>query len=336
METQTFFKPKFSINFFFLSLGVLIGIITSVISFINVVFETLNKRFPDVLNATYQYGNLYYSYDSIRNSLATLIIFFPVFLLVHYFWNKKVRSGLGQVDQIVRRWLLYIVLFISSLVIIIDLVTLVRYFLGGEITIRFIYKVLVVLMVALFVGVYYIFELIEKKKIYGIAVSLSASIKASLFVILAIIFAFSVLGSPLNQRLVRLDDQKINDLQNIQYQVINFWQQKEKLPNSLEELVNPLSGFYLPVSPEIDKGINYEYKLLDEKKLTFALCTTFNLPIQKGWNENNSEITQPFPVKDIAVSYPYQGGINESWDHEAGYACFERTIDKDIYPPFER
>lgn len=340
METQiknTFFKPKLNIGFFFLSLGLLIGLIASVVSFLNLIFESLDKKFPDVLNATYQYGNFYYDYNGIRNALATLIIFFPVFLLVHYFWNKHIKKGLGEFDEVVRKWLIYILLFLSSLVVVIDLITLVRYFVAGEITSRFIYKVLAVLITALFVGVYYIFELQNKKKIYGMPVGISASIKSSILVILVIIFAFSIMGSPKNQRLNRLDDRKIADLQTIQYQVINFWQQKQKLPVSLEELINPLSGFYLPVSPEIDKGILYEYKLVDEKNLTFALCTTFNLPIQKGWPEVDYARPEPFYSKDIAVSsYPYQGGINESWDHEAGYKCFERTIDKDLYPPFER
>ena len=40
--------------------------------------------------------------------------------------------------------------------------------------------------------------------------------------------------------------------------------------------------------------------------------------------------------KDVSMSYPYpSGGTNESWAHEAGRTCFERTIDKDIYPPFK-
>ncbi len=340
METQiknTNSNQKFSISFFFLSLGVLIGLVTSVVSFLGLFFETLNKRFPDVLNANYQYGNLYYDYDSMRASLATLIIFFPVFLLVHYFWDKKIKKGLGEIDQIVRKWLIYLVLFLSSLVIVIDLVTLVRYFVSGEITDRFIYKVAITLLVALFIGFYYIFEIFNKKKIYGMPVGVGAAIKSSIFVILVIYFAFVVMGSPKTQRLARLDDIKINDLQTIQYQIINYWQQKEKLPSSLEELVNPISSFYLPVSPEIDKGITYEYKILDEKKLSFSLCTTFNLPIQKGWVENNYREVIPLGTKDIAVSsYPNYGGVNESWDHEAGYKCFDRTIDKDLYPPFEK
>lgn len=340
METQIknpFGAPKLSIGFVFLSLGLLISLITSVISFLNLVFESLNKKFPDVLNSSYTYGYDSFQYENLRSALATLIIFFPVFLIVHYFWDKQIKKGLGHFDKIIRKWMLYIVLFLSSLVIVIDLVTLVRYFVAGEITNRFIYKVLVTLIVALFVGSYYILELLEKKKVFVFKVGISAFIKSLVLVILAIYFGFCVMGSPKNQRLLRLDERKVNDLQTIQYQVINYWQQKTTLPKNLEALVNPLSGFYLPVSPEIDKGITYEYKVIDEKKLSFALCTTFNLATKKGWVEGNNGGVIPLSGKDIATSsYPYPGGVNESWAHEAGYTCFERSIDKDIYPPFEK
>src|SRR3989344_484611 len=134
MEPQTNSQSKLNIGFFFLCLGVLITLITSVVSFLNLVFETLNKRFPDVLNASYQYGYSTYEYESIRMSLATLIIIFPVFIIVSYFWKKFSKTGLGHIDEIFRKWVMYIILFLSALITTIDLVTLVRYFISGEIT----------------------------------------------------------------------------------------------------------------------------------------------------------------------------------------------------------
>lgn len=340
METQiknALFRPKLNVGFFFLSLGLLISLITSVISFLNLIFESLDKKFPDVLNSTYIYGSESYQFDAIRTALATLIIFFPVFLLVHYFWDKQIKKGLGVFDEVVKKWLIYIVLFLSSLVVVIDLVTLVRYFVSGEITSRFIYKVLAVLLVALFVGTYYILELLGKKKVYIFPIGITSAIKSSIWVLLVISFGFYVMGSPANQRLSRLDDRKISDLQSIQYQIINYYQQKEVLPKELKDLVNPLTGYYLPVSPEIEKGVTYDYKVIDAKKLTFSLCTTFNLSIKKGWVENTNGGGIALYDKDVAVPVsPYVGGVNESWSHEAGYTCFERTIDKDIYPPFEK
>jgi len=317
METQTKHSAqggKLNIGFFFLSLGVLISLITSVVSFLNLAFALLDKRFPDVLNASYQYGYNTYDYESIRMSLATLIIFFPVFLVISYFWNKFMKKHMSHADDMVKKWLIYILLFLSSLVVIIDLV------------------------VALFVGVYYIFVLTDRRKVFGFSVGLWSAIKSGALVLLLIYFSFYVMGSPQTQRLLRLDDRRITDLQSIQNAVINYWQQKEKLPLTLSELSNPLSGFTLPVDPEFEKGFVYEYKI--KEGLTFELCATFVKPIPKGWRENTNYYAEPYlGAKDIAVSsypaYPVSG-TNESWDHEAGHTCFERTIDKDIYPPYPK
>lgn len=333
-------KTSLTPKFFFVSLGVLITLITSVVSFLGLLFETLNKKFPDALNSTYQYGYNSYDFESIRASLATLIIVFPVFLVLSYFWRKMLRSELSKWDDLIFRWMIYLVIFFASIVIIVDLVTLVKYFVSGEITIRFILKVLGAAVIASLVGFNYFSELKNhgkedaKNKMVVIYALVSFAILLAM-----IVWSFVVIGSPAKQRAWRLDDKRIGDLQSIQYQVINYWQQKEKLPVSLTELSNPLSGYSLPVDPEFEKGISYEY--VSKDKMTFDLCATFGAEMPKGWNENNySNVTGPmYSGRDIkvetAVAYP-TGGVNDSWNHEIGRTCFTRTIDKDMYPPFPK
>lgn len=336
METQTNITNKFGVGYFFLCLGALITLITSVVSFLNLVFETLNKRFPDVLNSSYQYGYSTYEYEGIRMALATLIIFFPIFIAVSYFWRKYSMMSLGYINEVFKKWLIYIILFLSSVIVVVDLVTLIKFFISGEITYRFILKVVTVLVVAGLVGFYYVFLLREQEGSNSKKGLIFGGI-GSLLVLGAIIYSFMIIGSPMTQRALRLDDRRVNDLQTIQYQIINYWQQKEKLPVNLKELANPLSGFSLPTEPEFEKGKVYEYIVKD--KLTFELCATFSLPIQKGWREySDGGIIMPMYDKEVSnVSYPYPGsGINESWDHQEGRTCFERTIDKDIYPPYPK
>lgn len=328
---------KLTPKFFFLSLGVLVTLITSVVSFLSLAFEVLNKQFPDVLNSTYQYGYSSWSYDTIRGTLATLIIVFPVFLVLSYFWTKSVRKNLGSIDKVIKKWMLYLLIFLSSIVVIVDLVTLVRYFVSGEITERFLYKVGITLVVALYVAVYYIFVLKDKNKMFGIPVSVSAAIKSSVIVLALVVWSFSVIGSPKEQRAWRLDDRRVQDLQSIQWQVINYWQQKEKLPENISELSNPLSGSIVPVDPEFEKGVSYEYRKTGDMK--FELCATFSAEMPKGWQEYSGGGVRPLMnyAEDAAISYPYPGGgVNDSWDHSAGKKCFERTIDPDIYPPYPK
>lgn len=322
-------------------LGLLITLITAVVSFLNLVFETLNKRYPDVLNATYQYGYSTYEYDSIRMALATLIIFFPVFIVISYFWRKFGKGVLGSIDEVIKKWVVYIILFLSAIVVMVDLVALIRYFISGEITTRFILKIVVTLLVAVLVGVYYILLLREKNADIN-SFSKIGLIWSGLGIILvvgAVSYSFSIMGNPAKQRQLRLDDRRVSDLQNIQYQVINYWQQKEKLPEKLSDLSNPITGYSLPVDPEFEKGNTYEYAVKD--KLKFELCATFALPIPKGWREygNGGGIApmMNYGGRDMATSYPYPSdGTNEFWNHQSGRTCFERTIDKDIYPPYPK
>jgi hypothetical protein len=328
-------NKKLTPHFFFLSIGVLVTLITSVVSLLKLVFSTLDRVLPDVLTASYQYGYPSYSYEDMRSALAVLIIVFPVFLILSRAWLRMMRGELSHWDGIIRKWMLYLVLFLASMTAIVDLVTLVRYFVSGEITVRFILKVLAVLIVAGMVGWYYI------REIRGTATSKIhwyLAIKSSVLVLAAIIWGFCVMGSPLSQRDLRLDQRRIDDLQSIQWQVISFWQQKERLPKTLDELANPISSYMVPTDPEFEDGRVYEYSTNGDK--TFTLCATFTEPIPKGWVENGGG-TYGFggsmPMRDVAVSsYPAPGGIGENWDHEAGRTCFERTIDPDMYPPFPK
>jgi len=339
METslqKTSLTPKF----FFVSLGVIVTLITSVSSLLVVFFETLNNKFPDALNSIYQYGYYSNNFESLRGPLATLIIVFPAFLILSYFWRKISNNGLSHVDTIIRKWMIYLILFLAGVVIVADLVTLVRYFVSGEITIRFIYKILGTAVVTLLVGIYYYFELKISEFInWRKKIGLITGIISILLVVGLIVLSFMVMGSPKKQRALRFDQRRIEDLQNIQYQIINYWQQKEKLPTNISDIASPLSGYSIPFDPEFEKGNKYEYAPKD--KLSFELCATFGEEMPKGWQRYNSGGVMPmmaYDAKDISVApYPYYGGgANDSWDHKIGRTCFTRTIDVDMYPPFSK
>jgi len=111
------------------------------------------------------------------------------------------------------------------------------------------------------------------------------------------------------------------------------------LPDTLTQLSNPLSGSIVPQDPEFQKGKVYEYQKVSDR--SFQLCATFDLPIPKGWvpGQQGGGVVYPMTTtRDAAVSSvtPYPGGIGDSWDHEAGRACFTRTIDPDLYPPYPK
>lgn len=346
-------NKKITPLFFFLSFGTVVALIVSVSAFLNLAFETLNHALPDILTDTYQYGYMNYSYEGVRSALALLIIIFPIYLILEHFWSRQSREAdLSVWNAVLRKWAMYLILFLASVTIITDLVILVQYFVSGEITLRFILKVALTLTVSGITGWYYIRRLntTRESRWFGVA--------AGALVIAVIVWSFTVIGSPASQRQLRIDQRRIEDLQSIQWQVINYWQQKEQLPETLGELNNPISGTTVPRDPEFQKGKIYEYftytdsgfsggpnvdpvRLSKWKKdnKSFELCATFSLPMPEGWVPGGSGggVYPMTTTRDIAVSsMPYPGGVNESWDHEAGRTCFTRTIDPDLYPPYPK
>ncbi len=138
-------------------------------------------------------------------------------------------------------------------------------------------------------------------------------------VALTIIAGFFIVGSPAQERLRRTDDQRVQYLQIIQSEIINYWMSKARLPEKLADLEDNIRGFVAPNDPVTSAA--YEYVVRGPEM--FTLCATFDLP-----NTATSETLTPKP---LSMSYPASGESN--WQHQAGYTCFERTIDTDFYRP---
>jgi hypothetical protein len=82
-----------------------------------------------------------------------------VFLYVAAITNREIEREPARRASPVRRWLTYLTLFVSAGVLIADLVTMVYNVLGGELTTRFVLKVLVVGAIAGGVFWYYLTDL---------------------------------------------------------------------------------------------------------------------------------------------------------------------------------
>lgn len=295
---------------FFFHLGVVIALYIGAGALINLAFVIIDAVFPNQL-----YFNNYYT-SPLSWPVAILIIVFPIYILLSWLLSKDYRLMPEKRTLGIRKWLLYLTLFVSGGVIAGDLITLIYRFLGGEIiTIGFILKVVAIFIIAAGIFGYYISDLRDKtnprkNKMYAII--------SGVVILALIIWGFVIFGSPMKQRMLRLDSQKVSDLQNIQWQVTNYWQQKQVLPQTLDTINDPISGYIVP--RDQDTGESYEYKISGERK--FELCAKFNLA-SVGVNYSEPAI------------FPEKPGMNqnENWLHAEGRSCFERTIDPQLYPP---
>jgi len=294
METQT--KTR-NVKDFFINLGAFIGLYTLVFSVLNLLFTVINAAYPQINSYSYYGGS-----NSISWPVSTIIIFFPIFIFLMWIMEREYILEPERQNQGIHKWLTYITLFVAGLVIAGDLVTVLYYFLDGqELTTAFLLKVLAVLVVLASVFTYYISDVSGKltsraRKVWRVI--------ALVIVAGSVVLGFVVLGSPRTQQLLKYDEQKINDLANINGQIDSYFYNNKKLPNKLEDISQ--GGYYVPVlDPQSKKP--YEYKKTSEN--TYELCAEFN------------------KVQETPQARGYIYGGNTSWAHKEGYSCFSFNVN---------
>lgn len=286
--------------------------IVGVVSFLTLLFQYINIQFPDQLDYWWREGSL----AAIRGAISALVVSWPVVIFMSIFIGKDLRADEGKQNIWIRKWLLHLMLFVSSIAIIIDLITLINTYLDGEITVRFGLKVLAVFVVAIAVFWYYLWEL-KREPAKATKATVYAAVASAAVIVAAIIASLFVVGSPAKQRDARLDQDRVSDLQTIQSSLIDYWRDKEVLPENLVALEDDIIGYRNPSDPE--SGEIYEYTVTGE--LTFQLCTTFAM---KSDGSDTSVYTRP-----MMYDFGYMGGNFDVWSHDAGRVCFDRTIDPD-------
>lgn len=143
----------------FLHLLAIVTLYASATEFLVLLFQYINLAFPDVLEIGYRASAM----GLIRWAIATLIVVFPVYLLTSRHLLKVYKKEPAKRDLRIRRWLIYFTLFAAALIVIGDLVTLINSFLQGELTLRFVLKVLTVFFVSGSVFAYYFWDIKKYK-----------------------------------------------------------------------------------------------------------------------------------------------------------------------------
>lgn len=292
----------------FLELWVMATLYLSASFIVTLLFQYINYFFVDAANP---YS---FSQSTVRWLVATLVAILPTHIFVLRLREKDYLEVPAKREGRLRKWLLYLTLFVTAITCVIDFATLIFFFLNGEISIRFILKVIAVAIVAGSVFWYYLAELRRETPEVPKNARIARMI-ALLIIIATILGAFFISGSPFRARLEKLDNQRIGDLQNVQSQIVYYWQKKGTIPASLNELTDPISGYGAPKDPET--GVAYEYQSLSN--LVFELCATFSADSPTDQKYRETSAIGPMGLED------------SSWQHKAGRTCFTRTIDPALY-----
>jgi hypothetical protein len=288
----------------FLHLLTFAAFYTSVIAVVMLLFHYIEFLFPDPamteLAETWRRS-------AIRWSLAFAIVAFPAFLWLSRVLLREMRANPERSWSAMRRWLTFVTLFGASLALGGDVIALVFRLLEGELTTRFLLKVLAVLVVAGMSLAYYLLSLKlpvqkpESARVHRVFAGVASGI-----VLATIVTGFLVTGSPWNARQQRFDDRRVEDLQNINNAIQDYALGESRfrplaersieraLPATLERVEAVATGLRPDIrDPQTDRP--YGYEVLSERR--YRLCAEFGF-------ERDQELAP-------------------EWNHPAGAHCFE-------------
>jgi len=120
------------------------------------MFELIGRAYPDSAVPVYSWES---PDERIRWAVSSIVVAFPIFLFVsRYSYGELARNPAKRLSPI-RRWITYLTLVVAAGFLIGDLTTLVYNALGGELTVRFVLKVIVVAAIAGTIFGYYLWDL---------------------------------------------------------------------------------------------------------------------------------------------------------------------------------
>jgi Domain of unknown function (DUF5671) len=255
-------------------------------------FTLIDRQFADALFSPYNQG---YNMYSAAGSIASVLVAFPIYLLVSRVVLRDESQHPEKLNSPVRKWLTYMALVLTAGIMIGDLVTALTYFLRGEITPRFLAKAFVVLALSGGVFFYYFGGLrrSEESGTHGWPINDRAMAGLSTMVVAAMLaWGFSYIGAPRSQRSMRADQRRVDDLHGLSLRINNAWSANgHVLPEHLDDLHE--MALADPVTHQA-----YEYHASDGSR--YELCATFAL--SSGQDRQNR--------------------ASDAWAHPAGRHCF--------------
>ncbi len=315
-------QPQSGAKDFFAYLLQFVVLYTWVTSLGRLIFGFINVAFPLAVPGLAD-GAVTFERESgtLKLSFAILFITFPVFLLLARWINGELRRGAMRWESRMRKWLTYLTLFIASITVIIDVATLVYYFLSGDFTVRFLLKSLTVLLIGGGVFLYYLRDAKDpEENTKRCARPFTQAL--SFVVLLALGMTFFIADAPWVERAKRFDNQRVQDLSSIANAVQSFYDQRGALPTKITDL-GQQGPWYVSSLVDPESATPYEYAT--KGAMDYELCATFA--------RDGGQDAQPgiYPVKSIPAIGRFPGDQQPfTFSHGAGRTCFDRKVYQQV------
>ena len=249
-------------------------------------------------------------FGEIRWATASIVAAFPVFLFMQHIIRREMEKDPGLGISPIRRWLTYLTLFVAVAVLLTDLIFLVLRLLEGDLTSRFLLKVVITGSLSGGVILHYLKELRlgESEKQMIPSFLSAAQLKGLLICLIGISVAGAIYvsGGPVKARYLAQDQQRVKDLRSIYYDVDRFYQIEGRLPTELDELDKSPATF-IDNKKDLITGKPYGYAVVNGS--TVQLSSDFHLPSPKRESSQGSR------------SY-YKASDDSFWNHGAGNHSF--------------
>ena len=245
-------------------------------------------------------------------AIAAVIVAFPLYLALMRRLGSAVAADPERRQSLVRRWLTYVTLVVGAGVILGDVIVLLAGLLTGDPTLNFILKVAAVLLIVAPIFGYYLWDMRQAEGEASVPAARAAPVLRGLVILAVVVvvaivgYSIYVVGTPGQQRNVRLDEQRVDDLRNISGNIDRYHEINGEMPATLSDLVDPRYHVRSTVDPQT--GAMYEYRTLDGAG--YELCAVFSAESPGRGDER-----RPF--------------WESAWDHGAGRTCFELRVEGD-------
>ncbi len=154
-------KPYLAAREAFLYLLSFITLYISAFSFGALLFQFIDRWFPDASRVLYGQD---ISLSSLRMAIASLVIAFPLHLALMAKLMRSAARDPERSQSLVRKWLTYLTLVVVAGVLIGDAISLLFNVLGGETTWRFLLKSFVVFLIGGAIFGFYLAGLQKEEK----------------------------------------------------------------------------------------------------------------------------------------------------------------------------
>jgi hypothetical protein len=280
-----------------------------------ILFRFVDRWLPAAVDDAFDFSG-----SSLRAAAAALIVALPILGLVHRTIGRDASRDPALRLSPIYRTLAYLTLLITSLVMAGDLIATIVCFLSGDLTLRFILKASIILLLA---GGIYLWFSSDVGREETIATTAGAATVpppppwrawlhrvGAAVALVSMVAALFVAGSPFRQRLLRLDARRVGDLRAIQQHIETYFEREGVVPATLEALAdNPATFLQNTTDPATRRPYRYE-RVGDD---TYTLTAGFDLP-------SPPEQEQPIWSRD---------GF---FQHGAGEQSFRLSVPKQTRP----